>query len=191
MKRKVRSPLPTHNQTFLVFGIIILYSILYYIILYCFKYYILYCTILLQLYKVIFHHSICVYMSIYMKLYINYIVWYHFYLLGCSVFVGRYGIFPCAAFLKSLQGIKVRFHFVVFQWHCKLLLITLLIKASCSVSSPNNMIRSCDMIPYRTWFKVTSRRKNRYMIRYGDRIYLIYQKLEQILTTGYLKPANT
>ena len=51
---------------FLSYYHIILYSILYYIILYCFKYYILYCTILLQLYKVIFHHSICVYMYIYM-----------------------------------------------------------------------------------------------------------------------------
>ena len=47
-----------------------IYIILYYIILYCIKLlHILYCTILLQLYKVIFHHSICVYVYLYVIMY--------------------------------------------------------------------------------------------------------------------------
>ena len=48
--------------------------------------------------------------------------------MRCSVIVGHYGILPCAASLKSLQGLEFRINFVVVQQHCKLLLITLLIK---------------------------------------------------------------
>ena len=35
--------------------------------------------------------------------------------VGCRVIVGHYDNLPCAASLKSLQGIEVRFHFAVFQ----------------------------------------------------------------------------
>ena len=47
---------------------------------------------------------------------------------GCSVIVGRHDILPCAAPFKSLQGVAVPFSFFSFKWHCKLLIITLLIK---------------------------------------------------------------
>ena len=35
--------------------------------------------------------------------------------VGCSVIVGHCDKLPCAASLKSLQGIEVHFHFVDFQ----------------------------------------------------------------------------
>ena len=35
-------------------------------------------------------------------------------IVGYSVIVGHYGILPCAASLKSLQGLEVRFNFAVF-----------------------------------------------------------------------------
>ena len=48
---------------------------------------------------------------------------------GCSVIVGRHDILPCAAPFKSLQGVAVPFSFFFsFKWHCKLLIITPLIK---------------------------------------------------------------
>ena len=39
---------------------------------------------------------------------------FFFIFAGCSVIVGHYGILPCAASLKSLQGLEVRINFVVF-----------------------------------------------------------------------------
>ena len=112
-----------------------IYIILYYTVLYQIIIYILHCTILLQLYKVIFHHSICVYVYLYVIIYKLYCL-ISFLLVGVHVIVGHYGIFQCAASLKSLQGIKVHFHFAVFQRHCKLLLITLLIKINAIYCGP-------------------------------------------------------
>ena len=48
------------------------------------------------------------------------------FFVGCSVIVGHHDILPCAATLKSLQGLGVRFYFLaLINDNCKLLLITL------------------------------------------------------------------
>ena len=82
---------------------------------------ILYCItiILLHLFYIIFYHII-LYANILLLLYITIIYFYlclfdiFFIFAGCSVIVGHYGILPCAASLKSLQGLEVRINFVVF-----------------------------------------------------------------------------
>ena len=35
--------------------------------------------------------------------------------VGCSVIVGHYDILPCAASLKSLQGLEVRLYFLALN----------------------------------------------------------------------------
>ena len=74
---------------------------------------------------------------------------------GCSVIVGHHNILPCAAPFKSLQGLGVPFSFLSFKLHCKLLIITLLMKIIYIVSITMQNVH-CTVYSYTIHYTVYS-----------------------------------
>ena len=56
----------------------------------------------------------CILYTLYIYLNIN-CVKFRLFFVGCSVIVGHYDILPCAASLKSLQGLGVRLYFLALN----------------------------------------------------------------------------
>ena len=79
---------------------IILYNIILYYIIYAI------CVVIYYIY-----HIYNVYFVYIIYLNINCVGFRLFFFVGCSVIVGHYDILPCAASLKSLQGVGVRLYF--------------------------------------------------------------------------------